>query len=695
VPPDALRIRVAWALAILTAAAAVADTVMTLQSSPFLSELAVAKHGWPFVTGAVLACSMTGALIVSRYPRHPIGWLLIGCGGVGAFSLVSEAWAIWILHGGGPGSQHFGHVIGWFSALIGAPLAIAFLSFIFLAAPDGRLISRRWRWAGVATVVGIAFYSAGVLTTPPGKVVVDADQNFGTLTSVLTSVGIFVLAGGLIASTVALVRRRSRSTGELRQQLRWITAGAATIPLGLVWLLAWQVVKGGDQTWVVSLPLFLSYLLFPIAVAIAVLRHRLYDIDVIINRAVLLAVATAFVAAGYVTLVVVIGGNAGGFWPSLLGTALVALAFQPLRSRAVRLADRLAYGPRAVPYEALAEFSRRLGESPDPETSLPAVADTVARAVHARRVVVRMLVPGSSDRVATWPSESTGGAGAEADPPALEAAAVGIPVIDHGEVLGAIELEMAAGRSLRERDLTLLQDIADQASIAFRNSRLTAELAGRVVQLRLRAGELVESRRRLITAGDAERSRLERAIARDVVPHLEPLPQQIDEITRSRRADLDSLEPLLTGSAAALEALREITRGVFPAQLVRGGLGPALTSYLGRAENRGHLELDPSAADRRFDPRVEAAAYFCVAEAAHNLESPFEVSVAAPDSQLELHVAGVNRGALALAHIRDRVEAAGGTVRHETRSNTTVLDIRLPAAADQARARAVAAEATS
>jgi signal transduction histidine kinase len=539
---------------------------------------------------------------------------------------------------------------------------------------------------GWVIVVGVAFYSAGVLVVPPGEVVVNEDQDFGFLASLLTTIGILTLLAGVIASTVALVRRLRHSTGVLRQQLRWIAAAAALIPVGLIWLLVLQGVRRhAEQQWTDSLPLLLSYVLFPISVAIAVLRHRLYDIDVIINRAVLLAVATAFVSVGYVTLVVLVGGNAHGFWPSLLATALVSLAFQPLRSRAVHLADRFAYGPRAVPYEALADFSRRLGDSPDPATLLPAVAETAASAVHAQRVIVALVVPGAADRIATWPAEPVSG---------VSEVAVGIPVVDRGEVLGHLEVEMAAGRSLRERDLTLLRDIADQAAIAFHNARLTAELTGRVEQLRIRALELAESRRRLITAGDEERRRLERAIARDVIPHLKSLPRELDNLARAGDAAPGPLEPLVAASTAALEALREITRGVFPAQLVRGGLGPALRSYLGRAESRGILELHESAAHRRFDPRVEAAAYFCVAEAAQSLEAPLQVGLTAPERTLDLHVTGRSRGALDINHIRDRVEATGGTVHHELLDGCAVLDVRLPATFDEP-ADLVAAEATS
>lgn len=241
---------------------------------------------------------------------------------------------------------------------------------------------------------------------------------------------------------------------------------------------------------------------------------------------------------------------------------------------------------------------------------------------------------------------------------------------------------MPAGRALRGRDTQLLLDLADQAAIAFRSAGLSTELAGRVEELRLGTLELIESRRRLITAGDAERRRLERAIARDVVPHLEPLPGALSQLARDWHTnDSALLEPLVAASGEALESLREITRGVFPAQLVRGGLGPALASFLGRSESRGHLTLDPRAADRRFDARVEAAAYFCVAEAAQSLHTPMEVDVTAPAGLLMLQVRGRAQGALAMSHIRDRVEAAGGAVLQGTHGDQLLIDVRLPATA--------------
>ena len=254
-----------------------------------------------------------------------------------------------------------------------------------------------------------------------------------------------------------------------------------------------------------------------------------------------------------------------------------------------------------------------------------------------------------------------------------------------GERLGSITVEMPAGHPLRVREQRLLADLSDQAGMAFRSARLTAELSGQVERLGRRTIELAESRRRLITAADAERSRLERAIAREVLLHLQPLPDRLRQLSSARaaaerRVDPSSLEPLVESLNTSLEALREITRGVFPAQLVRSGLSMALTSLLARTGGAVRLVVEDLAAGRRFDPRVEAAAYFCVVEAVHDLAGPVLVVVDARADQLQLSVSGIDRGSLPVDEMRDRVEAAGGSVSITEDGGRTVIDVRAPAA---------------
>jgi len=686
--------RLAWAVVAASAGLVVVDTVVSAQYRTMLSSETLSQHAWPSVHLAALASVLMGALIVSRYPRHPIGWLLVAGGSATTLSLALEAVSLWLTDHGGPGSVASGRLLGWLSLLVNASFTLTTLTLIFLIAPDGRLPSRRWRVVLWAAVAGYLLYAVGVLAIEPQEVRLVADQDYGLLTGVLTALGILLTALSLVAALVSLVLRMRRAVGVVKQQLRWVVAAAALPVVGLVLVLVGSAIW---DSYLVNVPLYLSYLAVPVCIAVAVLHHRLFDLDLIISRALLLAIATVTVGTGYVLVVVTLSSaiqrGAGGFWASLLAFVLVAMAFQPLRRRVVHLADRLAFGASATPYEALADLARRLGESPDPTFLLPAVAEAAGSAVSARRTTVRLTVPGAADQVGRWPVSRAGGNDARADGrdavgdrgPAGPTA--DIPVVDRGEPLGALQVEMPPGRDLRPHDTRLLQDLADQSALAFRNARLSAELAHQVAQLDRRAEELVESRRRLVTAGDAERRRLERSIAREVVPHLEPLPARLEELADSAEAaalDPGAVQPLVAGSTAALEALREITRGVFPALLARSGLEAALRSLLGRAG--GRLVARPAGGvdgRDRLDERVEAAAYFCVAEVLRELTPPVEVVLDHRDrlgGGLLLEVRAPGTGRLpAVAPLRDRVETVGGTVVGRTADGRTVLEVRLPA----------------
>ena len=515
----------------------------------------------------------------------------------------------------------------------------------------------------------------------PGDFVYAEQYDGFTLSTVLLTMGYLLVAAGLIASAVSLVLRLRRARDDERRQLLWIASSAVFLAIGVVVILAVPRILGEEGTWLAGLPLRLAQLAVPLCVAVAVLRHRLLQIDLIVNRALMVALATGLAAIGYVSVVVVVGsavgGGAGGFWPSLIATALVAMAFQPLRRRVVRLADRLAFGAAAAPYEALADFSRRLGDRPDPAALLPAVAEAAAHAVNAGRAVVSVHVHAGPDRVAAWPPAS----GPTTRPPRASS----IPVVDHGERLGSITVEMAAGHPLRPRDQRLLADLADQAAMAFRNAQLTAELSAQVEQLSLHTHELDQSRARLISAGDAERSRVERAIARQVIPHLAPLPERLRQLSQSdphgpTALDATQLAPLLTSMNTAMQSLREITRGVFPAQLARSGLPTALGSLLARPDLTGRLTVEDSAAGLRFDPRVEAAAYFCVAEATRAFDHPIAVALSVHGDQLHLSVSGTDGGGLSLSHMRDRIEATGGSVSTTGRDGRTFVEVRAPSA---------------
>ena len=670
--------RLAWPLALVTLILAVMDTVITAAHQSLFSEAAIAEHGWPFAPLATVGVATMGAVIVTRYPRHPIGWLLSLIGVFSAVSLVAETYSIWVLDSDGPGAASLGHVAGWVSVMLGGQVALGLFGVVFLIAPNGWLLSRRWRYAVAAAILGIGLYAAGLLTFSPLEFnLTDSRGDTSTIAGGLLAVGILLIIASLFAAVAAMGIRVRRARGIDRRQLRLIVVAVAGIAVGLAWLILVQQFNGGEQTWLAAIPLFVAYDLLPVCIAIAVLRYRLYDIDVIINRAVVLAVGTAFVAVGYVAVVVavgaLVGSGAGGVWPSVTAMIVVALAFQPLRRRVVRLADRIAYGSRAAPYEALADFSRRLGGSPDPESLLPTVAEATGSAVHAHRVIVRLTVPDGADRWAQWPAAATGSS--------IGPEAVRINVVDREERLGNVYVVMPPGRSLRASDRDLLADLADQAALAFRNNRQAAQLAGRVALLDRRTAALAESRARIIAALDEERDRLAHAIRAGVAPYLEPIPERL----RRLAADVcePGVEPALTkaldDSVKALESLREISRGIVSQQLARSGLAAALAAHRGRAGHVGALVVDESVATRRFDRLIETTAYLSLVEALGRLLPPIDVRLGFEASRLSLVIGGTATDVATSTAWRDRLESLGGSAQWTREDGRTVVAISIPA----------------
>jgi signal transduction histidine kinase len=671
-----MRERLAGLVVAVTGAAILLDTVFTAAHRSLLSEETWADHGWPLAPLASAGCAVMGALIVSRHPRHPLGWLLC-VASLLSVTLAGEAYTSWVLEGGGPGSEQWAHRIGWAGPFLGWP-AFTALILVFLLAPDGHLPSRRWRWAVWVTGAGLALRTIGSLLIPPSQYVKGQEYDGSFVVTAVLTVGYLLVAAGLVASAVSLVIRLRRSKDDVRRQLLWIASAAAFLAVGVGVILVIPRLQGQEGTWLAALPLRLAQVAVPLCVAVAVLRHRLVQIDLVLNRALVLALATAVVAAGYVAVVVVSGfvvtGGLAGFWPSVAATAVVAVAFQPLRRGIVKIADRLAFGDAAAPYEALADFSRSLGERPDPGALLPALARAAGVAVHAHHTTVELQVTHGAGLQARWTQPGLDEVGVST---------VRIP-IQHGiQPLGSLTVVMPAGRPLRPRDHRLLADLADQAGLGFHNARLSAELAGQVQQLRSHTLHLAESRRRLITAGDAERSRLERAVSDEVLLHVGQLPDRLRHLAVGSppgRQELGpSLTPLIDSLTSALEALREITRGVFPAQLTRSGLPAAVGSLLARPSSRGRLEIGAEMASRRFAPGIESAVYFCIAEGARELEHPVVVRLGVREDHLAVVLTGGNptRG-LSVFHMRDRVEAVGGSIDVRTDAGDTTVTVHVP-----------------
>ncbi len=656
--------RLAWTLFTVTAGAVLAQGALVLTGSASLVDPVTGPNSFPIISAGAVLGSLIGALVATRHPRNPIGWLfLVGQLGL-AVGLACQAFGYRVLVDGDLVPRRTGQVVELVSVALDAKWTLSVLAAAFLLFPDGHLPSRRWRpllWAiplaEVCTVAGILMVrldtvAARGLTVPPPAVVSLLD-----LVSALLSVLLLALA------TASLFVRRRRSTRVQRQQLRWPTVAALALVAGFA------LAQYDDSSPWAVVPLFVAYACVPAATGVAILRHRLYDIDIVINRTVVGALAVVFVTVGYVAVVVLVGALVGGqvsqrYWVSVLATAVVAVAFQPVRGQVRRLADRVVYGRRAAPYEALAELSRQLADSVSVEQVLPAVAEAAALGTGAAQITVRLYVPGGEDLVASLPD---GGAGNGS----RSAPADTTVTVWHGTAqLGEIALTMPRGRRLSAADGALLADIATQAGLGFRTVRLTASLATGIETARSQAAQLEASQRRLLAAQESGRQRLARTVHTEVLPHLDALRQTLKRADgmSDTRAAVALVENGSERVAQALDALREIARGVYPPVLARRGLADALIDYAARHPGRMDLTISGLAAGTRFRRRIELATYFCAVESARALGSvtvDLGVGSGTPGDRVVLSVTA-NDPTRAFSDdgpgLTDRVEACGGHV---------------------------------
>jgi hypothetical protein len=515
---------------------------------------------WPVLTFGLTLWAALGAVIVSRHPRHRVAWLFV----LGALlaqlgNCLFDYDAI-ATSGASPDPPAFWPWAVWFGILLDAPVPLLFLTLLFLLFPTGHLPSARWRPLLWATWVSfLALVVAFVAVVPPWQITPEnRDEIFeeGWNAALVANLLFISLLVELLAAASSVVVRMRRARGVERQQLRWLAVSASMVAVCFV-LAAFLPWQSGFLGWLRVLPLQLSVVAVGVGAALAILRYRLYDLDLVVSRAILLTLSTLVVAAGWTLLVVLVGralppwvGEA--FWPSLLATAAVSLAFQPLRRGLVRLADRLAFGSRAAPYEALADLGRSLQQAPGPTDLLRNVAAAVGEAAGARAVTAVLELPDGTEVAQSWP---TGAA------PAGETAQ--LVVRDRGERLGRVEVGMPPGRPLRPAERSLVEDLLAQTAIALRNLRLETELKADVAELARRTEALTESRRRLVLARDDEKARFSAALRETVLPHLEPLPGLLESASiavADGTGPRPDLGPERDAATTALDELRRLVR---------------------------------------------------------------------------------------------------------------------------------------
>jgi signal transduction histidine kinase len=635
-----------------------------------------------------------GVAILRSDPTNRIGWILMAIGFGWIVGTALDYYSDLAFARDLPG----GPMALAISAPMWAPPVILMGTTLLLRFPDGELSSPRWRWvervalgAMVLTVLVVIFmpvdfaeFDHPEIQNPLGI------ESLAGFLEVLSAV-VIVIPFAVVASAVALVRRFRRSSGVERLQMKWLVAAAATV--AFTYLVAmfvsfdvpWLASETPRWAYAIQAVATGSFVLIPTAIGLAILRYRLYGIDVVINKAFVYGSLGAFITAAYVAIVVGLGALVGSERSpglSILATAVVAIAFQPVRERVQRVANRLVYGERAAPYDVLSHLSGRMTGSFETEDVLPRIGRLLQQGTGATRVEIWLRVGDRLRLAAAAPREDGEltdviGVG-EGTLPAIPSATFTAPVTDEDELLGAIAVRKAAGDALTPHERSLTEDVARQAALLLRNLRLIEELRA--------------SRERIVAAQDDERRRLERDIHDGAQQQLVTLSlatrlAQSGLGPEAPQALMDLLERAVDESKQALAELRELARGIHPRILTERGLPAAIRFLAERAPVPVSVEADDEA---RLPEAVEATAYFAVSEALQNVAkyanaSQVVVTTRRSNGTYVIRVADDGVGGAdpakgsGLRGLVDRIDAVGGRLEIESpRGEGTRLTVALP-----------------
>lgn len=609
-----------------------------------------------------------GSVIVRRLPRKPVGWLLAAVGLAGTVSTAGDAYAA--VEPALPAREW----VYWATMPLGG-LVLPAVVLLLLVFPDGRLLSRRWRLAIAAAMLATVMLTVGGVSeySPPGE----DDFTFGKpwLDNPLPmTIGEdhFLWGGGiawpmllasLVLAAAAFGLRFRRADPEERRQIKWLLPPFGLVAVGYLGM----VFEGADGTFWLLVP---GALAVPAAIAVAVLRYRLWDIDVLIRRSVVYAVLWVAIGGVYVAVAALPGLALGDRVPvpAAVGmTVLATLAFQPARRRVDRVVGRLLFGERESELELLTRFGATVADTFDVTELAPRVAETVRGGLDLGWARVRLAVNGER-------FEPAGVAGIGLTTPAAPAFVVSLT--HAGQQLGTIECGPKREGRLAERDHALLASLARQAALAIHNAHLAAELSARLDEISRQTAELRASRARLVAAQDTERQRLERdlhdGVQQDIVSLLSRLGLARSQLRRDPAEAESTLAELQAQTGHVLRDLRQLVQGIHPSVLTDRGVLEAIEARLTQVSIGVRLHADPTLRGSRFDPDIEAAAYFFVSEGLtnamkHAAAGNVSVRLSVADRQLVVEVIDDGTGFLpadisgsGLTGLRDRVEAIGG-----------------------------------
>ena len=676
-------------------AAAAIIVLLALANTALIVE---ARHAFAGATGDLLF-NVMGALagvlfgsiglLIAVRARNVIGWILVFAGFFIALETFGGAYAAVGLVAN-PGSLPAPKVV---AALLQPMSVLLFtsLGLMLLLFPDGDPPTPRWRpviWLGIgaAAVAYVGFALNPVPLNPFGDYSFINPLGIETLAGVISTVLVgtnWVLVLSIVAGFAALVVRFRRGNDDLRHQVRWLGFTAVAAGACILVVATSLVVCRCDQAAGGNIIFLLFTLILlvgiPGSIAIAILKYRLYDIDVIISKAVLYGLLAAFFTAVYVAIVIGVGaavGNRGNSALTVLAAVVIAIAFQPVRERSRHLANRVVFGKRATPYEVLSEFSDRMAGTYSSEDVLPRMAQILLEGTGGTSARVWLRFGDELRLAVSRPREgSVPPVPVTDDHPAWLPDEHGVEVRHQGELLGALSLGMPPSDPMNPTKEKLVRDLASQAGLVLRNARLIEDVRA--------------SRRRIVSAQDARAKGLERNIHDGAQQQLIALAVKerlvISMIAKDPDRAAQMMNEIQSDTVEALETLRDLARGIYPPLLADKGLSAALESQTRKVALPVTVEGDGLG---RYEPEVEAAVYFCCLEALQNIAKYAEahratIHLEARDGRLTFEVAdngkGFDRGSTGygtgLQGMADRVAALGGTldVRSSVGAGTTVV----------------------
>ena len=644
------------------------------------------------ILGALVGTGL-GFLLTQRRHKNPIGWLFLG--GTMLLQLGSTVGLVRTYRANvGERVSLFGRklqlpeleVLDYLSTpsvILGLAALFIFLLVLF---PEGRFGSVPGRLMG-AIVIGLTSLTLIEIVVGPSVAGREnplgvpwlyeliayrlAVLNQGLSLSLLAFYLTFPLAGGFF------VARYLRSEGERRLQMKWLGVAASICGLGIMAALAAFYTKGFFEIFILDFPWFewtnllygIGFNLVPIAAAVAIFKYRLYDIEIILKRSIVFGSLAVFITAGYVAAVVAFGsvlGGERGFLPSIAATGLVAIAFQPVRSGSERVANRLVYGRKAAPYEALIRMTERMRAAQPIEEILPSLAETVAAATGARGVRIELTLLSEEKLEGAWSS-----AGSEVE---------GVPqgtfaIIKDGSPIGEVELLKRKGEAINENDESVMKALMPRMTLALDNMRLALELRDRLEQRQAQADALQESLRRVTNATLRTRLAFQREVHGAVASNLSEIEKLLPGVSDTKEETLSELIDIASKKTNdALEKVREIARGIFPPLLADRGLASAIEAEASQYKSL-KVDIDQSLFASRPSAQVESSVYFCCREALRRLGGSKDVSlkIRRADDHIEFEISSNGGSNLLPAGVamdmQDRVDALGGSLDVNSGSN--------------------------